>query len=147
MAAITVAQADYADRFDVHAPGSHMAEAWARAAFEPASPTESKQLVWRRVLQLRLGPLDDPGRVAGWAIEDRADERLVLVAESWHLRARLVFEADGGHAQVTTEVTYRRLAGRLLWSAVGPVHRRAVPDILAAAARRLEESAALPIDR
>jgi hypothetical protein len=89
------------------------------------------------VLQLRLGPLDDPGRVAGWAIVEEQPDRLVLAAESWHFVARLVFEAGPQEARVTTRVTFRNPAGRLVWAVVGPVHRRAVPDILAAARRRL----------
>jgi hypothetical protein len=130
-------RADYTDTFSVPSTTFHTAEEWARAAFEPASTADSKQVVWRRVLQLRLGSMDDPERVAGWEVVDNRADRLVLAAESWHLTARLVFGADADRAQVTTRVTFRHLAGRLLWSAVGPVHRRAVPDILAAARRRL----------
>jgi Protein of unknown function (DUF2867) len=137
MATATLPRADYSDTFATPSDGPHTAEAWARAAFEPASLTDSKQLVWRRVLQLRLGPLEDANHVAGWAIVTNRDDRLVLAAESWHLTGRLVFDSGPDDARVTTRVTFKNGAGRLLWAGVGPVHRRAVPDILAAARRRL----------
>jgi hypothetical protein len=140
MAADTLPRADYADTFSVSNTEFHTAEEWARAAFRTGSLRESKQLVWRRALQLRLGPLDDPGRVAGWAVAENRPERLVLAADSWHFVARLVFDADPDRARVTTRVTYRHPAGRLVWAAVAPLHRRAVPDILAAAANRLTRS-------
>jgi hypothetical protein len=148
MASVSLPRADYTDRFGTTSEGVHTAEAWARAAFEPASATDSKQLVWRRVLQLRLGPVDDPERVAGWEVVENTASRVVLTADSWHLTGTLVFEAEPTGASVTTRVTYRRPAGRLVWSAVGPVHRRAVPQILAAARARLERRPVdPPIDR
>src|SRR5262245_9947187 len=133
MAMITLPRADYTDRFGTTTGGFHTAEAWARAAFEPASLDDSKQRVWRRVLQLRLGPLDDGERIAGWEVVESTDSRLVLAADSWHLSGRLVFEADQSGASVSTRVTYRHLAGRLVWSVVGSLHRRAVPRILGVA--------------
>jgi hypothetical protein len=136
----TLPRADYTDTFSVPSTALHTAEEWARAAFRTSSLRESKQLVWRRVLQLRLGPLDDPGRVAGWAVAENRPERLVLAAESWHFVARLIFEADPDRARVTTRVTYRHPAGRLVWAAVAQLHRRAVPDVLAAANQRLSQS-------
>jgi hypothetical protein len=137
MATDTLPRADYTDTFGTSAETFHPAEAWARAAFEPASPGDGAQLMWRRILQLRLGDLDDDRRVAGWEVLENGAERLVLAAESWHLAARLVFTAETTGARVTTRVTFRRLPGRLLWSALGPVHRRAVPGILDTARRRL----------
>jgi hypothetical protein len=133
----TLPRPDYTDSFSVPSTSPHTAEEWARAAFRAGSLRDTKQRVWRRVLQLRLGPLDDPGRVAGWAIVEKQPDRLVLAAESWHLVARLVFEAGPEEARVTTRVTFRNPAGRLVWAVVGRVHRRAVPDILAVARRRL----------
>jgi hypothetical protein len=135
---VSLPAADYTDSFRTDGDAFHPAEAWARAAFENGSrqDVDAKQLVWRRLLQLRLGPLEAPDRVAGWQIVENTDRRLVLAAESWHLTARLVFESEESGAQVTTRVTYRHLPGRAIWSVVGPIHRRAVPDILAAARRR-----------
>jgi hypothetical protein len=130
-------RADYSDTFSTPSDQVHTAEAWARAAFEPASLTDQKQLVWRRVLQLQLGPLDDADHVAGWAIVENAGNRLVLAADAWHLAGRLVFEVGPEGARVTTRVTFRHVVGRLVWAAVAPVHRRAVPQILDAARLRL----------
>jgi hypothetical protein len=134
--------ADYADAYRASSPAFFAAEAWARAAFERASrgsPTGvgAQQLTWRGLLQLRLGPLGDADRVAGWAILDQAPARLVLGAESWHLVARLIFETTRGSARITTLLRYRNPAGGAVWSALGPVHRRAVPPIFDAARRRL----------
>ena len=140
MPTATLPRADYSDTFSVPNPDGHTAEKWARTAFHTDSLRDTKQVVWRGVLQLDLGSLDAPDRVAGWLVVDRSDERLVLAAESWHLTARLVFEASPTAAVVTTRVTYRNPAGRLAWAVVGPIHRRAVPDILEAARRRLEAS-------
>ena len=136
---VSLPDADYSDTFHSEGDAFHSAEAWARAAFEQGSrrDVDAKQLVWRRLLQLRLGPFEAPDRVAGWEIVENTDRRLVLAAESWHLTARLVFESEESGAAVTTRVTYRHLPGQALWSVVGPIHRRAVPDILAAARRRL----------
>ena len=138
MPTATLPRAHYSDTFSMPNPDDHTAEEWARAAFGTHSLRDTKQVVWRRALQLDLGPLHDPDRVAGWLVVDRSDERLVLAAESWHLTARLVFEASPTAAVVTSRVTYRNPAGRLAWAAVAPIHRRAVPDILEAARRRLE---------
>jgi hypothetical protein len=136
---VVLPEADYSDSCRAEADAFHPAEAWARAAFEQGSrrDIDSKQLAWRRLLQLRLGPFGAPDRVAGWAIVEQTDDRLVLGAESWHLTARLVFESDESGASVATRLTYRNLAGRAVWSAFGPVHRQAVPGILEAARRRL----------
>jgi hypothetical protein len=136
---VSLPEADYSDTFDTEGDTFHPAEAWARAAFEQGSrrDVDAKQLVWRRLLQLRLGPFEAPDNVAGWHIVENTDRRLVLGAESWHLTARLVFESEESGARVTTRVAYRHLPGRVVWSVVGPIHRRAVPDILEAARRRL----------
>jgi Protein of unknown function (DUF2867) len=145
MRSATLPPADYSDTFGTTSDRFHTAQAWARAAFEPASLTDAKQLVWRRVLQLRLGPLDDLDRVGGWEVVENADDRLVLAADAWHLAGRLVFESAPDGPRITTRVTFRNAAGRLVWAAVAPIHRTAVPDILAAARRRL--TASPPIDR
>lgn len=131
--------ADYGDSFRTGCPELFTAEAWARSAFEGPDRRHrlSQQSVWRGVLQLDLGPLDEPARVAGWEVVEQTDERLVLRAGSWHLAARLVFDAEPDGARVTTLVRYRNPAGRAAWAMVGPLHRRAVPGILAAARKRL----------
>ena len=61
----------------------------------------------------------------------------MLAATSWHLDARLVFEAEPYAAQVTSLVRFRNPAGRATWSGIGPLHRHAVPGILTAARNRL----------
>src|SRR4249919_1963099 len=98
--------ADYSDAFRTASPSFFTAEDWARAAFEPVPGRTftAQQRVWRRVLQLRLGPVASPGHVAGWAIVANDPGRVVLAATSWHLDARLVFEAEPESARVTTLV-------------------------------------------
>ena len=89
---VSLPHADYSDTFHSEGDAFHSAEAWARAAFEQGSrrDVDAKQLVWRRLLQLRLGSFEATDRVAGWEIVENTDRRLVLAAESWHLTARLV---------------------------------------------------------
>ncbi len=96
--------------------------------------------MWRGALQLRLAGRGTPDRVAGWQVVENSPERLVLAAESWHLRAWLVWETDADGVRVTTRLVYRNAAGRAVWTALGAVHRRAVPGVLAAARRRLSPS-------
>jgi len=130
---------DYSDAFRTPSPALFTAEEWARAAFEPVpgQTFPAQQRVWRGVLQLRFGPAASPDHVAGWAIVENDPGRLVLAALSWHLDARLLFEAGPEAGQVTTMVRFRNPAGRAIWSAVGPLHRHAVPGILDAARKRL----------
>lgn len=138
MATRTLPAADYTDTFAIAGAGRHGAEEWARAAFESSPRDDWKaQLVWRGALQLRLGGGGTPDRVAGWQVVENSTERLVVAAASWHLRAWLVWEADADGVRVTTRLAYRSPAGRAVWTALGPVHRRAVPGLLAAARRRL----------
>ena len=108
-----------------------------RAAFEQGStPERRREAGWSGGGCCSCGsaPFECAGlrRPAG-TIVDEHRTTAGAGAESWHLTARLVFESAESDARVTTRVTYRRLPGRALWSVVGPIHRRAVPDILAAA--------------
>jgi Protein of unknown function (DUF2867) len=129
----------YSDAFRTASPSFFTAEDWARAAFEPVPGRtfSAQQRVWRGVLQLRFGPVASPDHVAGWAIVENEPGRLVLSASSWHLDARLLFDAEPKGAQVTTLVRFRNPAGRAIWRAVGGLHRHAVPGILDAARKRL----------
>jgi hypothetical protein len=139
--------ADYADAFRTTSPAFFPAETWARAAFEDVPPESvvAQLAVWRAALLLRLGSRADADLVAGWTVVDRAPARLVLGAESWHLEARLVFESTPATARVTTLLRYRNPAGRAAWAAVGPLHRRSVPGILAGARLRLSRPEAFPM--
>ena len=135
MALSTVTTApDCTDVFGTPADGFRTAEEWARAAFDGSL---GAQALWRGVLQLRLGRLDAPDRVAGWRIVASRPERLVLEASSWHLEARLVWESSAERAQVRTELRFRNAAARAQWAALGWVHRGAVPRVLARARQRL----------
>jgi DNA-binding PucR family transcriptional regulator len=125
---------DYQDTFGADRAGRHDAEAWMRAAFD-ANP--AAQLLWRGVLQLRLGALAAPERVAGWRVEERTPQRLVVAAESWHLRAWLTWTAYPDGVEVTTRVTSRNPAGAVAWTVLSAVHRAAVPGVLERARRRL----------
>lgn len=94
-------------------------------------------VIHRRVLLLRLRSLADPGCVLGWQIESATPQRVVLKAESPLADAMLTGErTDRGTVRLTTELRYHRpIAARTVWTAVGPLHRRVAPILLARAAR------------
>ncbi|QIG43572.1 DUF2867 domain-containing protein [Nocardioides anomalus] len=123
---------DYQDTFAVDGGGRHHADAWMHAAFDGSA---GAQALWRGVLQLRLRSAAD--RIAGWRVEERTPQRLVVAAESWHLRAWLTWAAYADGVEVTTHVTSRNAAGAVAWTTLSPVHRAAVPGVLERARRRL----------
>ena len=125
--------ADYADAFRIPTIDHLPAEDWAREAFEHVHVTDmiAMQGIWRILLGLRLDDLGSSGHVSGWRILEHRDDAVVLGASSWMMDARLVFEVAQHTVTVTTLLRYRRRLAQGVWSAVGGVHRRAVPRILA----------------
>lgn len=138
--------ADYGDAFEIEIASpttdSQDAEQWARAIFEESRAPVRLLLVvgWRLVLRLRLGPRPSPDHVLGWLIEAREPDEVRLRLDSPLMTALLTVRvqcgADRSRVAFDTRVTYRRRPARTLWAAVGLVHRRVVPHLLNAAARR-----------
>lgn len=102
----------------------------------PAPVRRVVPLVHRWVLLLRLGSTRDPDRVLGWQVEESGPDRVVLRAGSPLADALLVGERDGGRLRLTTRLRYLRpVAATVVWTAVGPLHRRIAPILLERAAR------------
>ena len=132
---------DYADAFQVHLePGDRRtAEQFARCGLEqsPRLVRATIRGAQRRVLGLRLGPAAAPGHVLGWPVVRSEPDVVQLETRSPVLgRAVIVGQrAAEGTARISTYLFYRRpRLARLLWAAVGPLHRRIAPYLLRRAA-------------
>ncbi|WNG90812.1 hypothetical protein [Mycobacterium sp. ITM-2016-00318] len=67
----------------------------------------------------------------GWKIVDADHDSIRLGAEGPLIEGVLVARRTRSAAALETSVTYRRpLVARLVWAAVGPVHRRVGPYLL-----------------
>ncbi len=133
-------ETNYASAFEI-ATGdadAHSAEEWVRTTFEhaPRSLRWFVLLGWTTVLRLRLGPRPSPDHVLGWRIVATTPERITLEVRSTLIVARKVVDVRPATVAMTTFVHYERPLGRLLWSAVAPVHHRTEPLLLTSAARR-----------
>ena len=131
---------DYADAFEilVPEPDGRTAEQWVRTGLEGAPPAMRTliRVVHRVVLGFRLGPHPSPDHVLGWRIAASEPDVVRLEASSWLLRAVIVGRRVGLHTtRLTTFLFYERpLPARVVWTIVGPVHRRVAPYLLARAA-------------
>jgi hypothetical protein len=130
-------RSDYADEFELAVTVARPAEAWARATLEhgPAALQWFVGFGWRYILRLRLGPDGSEDHVAGWPIVLRTPETVVLEVESGAIgRARLTFRSGPGSVTASSNVTFERRGGRVLWSVAGLMHRRILPYLLGHAA-------------
>jgi len=129
---------DYADCFELRLaePDNHTAEQWVRAALEQASPAIRGiiQFVHGRLARFRLS--SDPHSVLGW--EPVATTRDAIQARGPALRAEILVRRNSATtATFTTFLFYKRKRTGLLWVAIGPLHRRIAPYLLARAASHL----------
>ena len=133
---------DYADAFEIRltAPDERPAEEWMRCGLEEAPlPVRWTILVAHRfVLGFRLAPRSSPGNVLGWPIVTSVPDLAHLQASSPLMVGDLVARRDSPFQM--TLFTYlsfnRRVLGRLIWVAVGPLHRTIAPYLLGWAARK-----------
>lgn len=78
-------------------------------------------------------------RFDGWTVVRSEPDELVLAADGPLMRATLTLQRHDGHAALTTRLHYRRkLAARMVWAVVGPVHRVVAPRLLASASVRFD---------
>jgi hypothetical protein len=131
---------DYADAFEIGltAPDERPAEEWMRCGLEQAPrPLRWTILVAHRfVLGFHLAPRSEPGNILGWRIVSSKPDLSHLQASSPLMVGDLVARRDSP-VQMTllTYLTFnRRVLGRLVWVAVGPLHRRIAPYLLERAA-------------
>jgi hypothetical protein len=132
------AAADYADSFrlDLAEPDTRSAEQWLRDALERSPAVRWIVLVvHRHVLRFELGPLDDD-HVIGWRIAGSEPDVVRLQASSPLFRGQIEGRRFGGTATtVTTTLRYGRpVLSRVIWTIVGPLHRRIAPYLLERAA-------------
>jgi hypothetical protein len=136
----TLESPDYVDVFTVASVVMDTSpEQWARATVEGVSPWACF-VVWRVLCGLRLGPQPSPDSLAGWKIADRGDSWIRMEASSWFMTAHIIFHVDEGHVSFATFVRYDRPMAALVWPALSIGHRRAVPDLLRYAVKRINRS-------
>lgn len=141
-------EADYSDAFEVTIADGDVRS--AEQAFRDALGDEPGALgafvpaVHSHLLRLRLGPYSSPGHVIGWAIVRSDHDELVLEAGGPLMRGQLTLRReDGRHAVLTTRLHYRhKIAARMLWVVVGPLHRALAPRLMKRSARRAVSPAA-----
>lgn len=133
---------DYSDGFELTAAATRKRtpESLARAALEdmPRGLRSLVIVVHRRVLRFRLAPSPSKDHVLGWHIVDSADDHFVLEADGPVMRGVMVGRKTAPSVVVLkTFVFYRQPKARLIWRAVGPLHRTVAPYLLRRAAREL----------
>lgn len=133
------ARYDYADAFEIQldqADGRLPAQLF-RAAFERARWVRwMVPIVHRYLLRFRLGTSSQPDHVLGWRIASSEADLIHLEADGPLMRGVIVARrARPTRLVLTTFVYYRRRAlARIVWTVVGPLHRRVAPYLLERAA-------------
>jgi Protein of unknown function (DUF2867) len=131
---------DYADAFEV-AVGefdSRSAEEVVRAGLQgvPRWLGALVLLAHRHVLRFELARGEMPNHVMGWEVLSADHDMMRLGATGPLMDGVLVARRAGPSAAVLeTYVSYRRPAlGRIIWTAVAPIHRAVAPYLLRRAA-------------
>ena len=90
----------------------------------------------RHVLRFELAPLSAPNHVLGWKILTAEHDHIRLRATGPLLHGLLVARRVApSTAVLETHVSYRRpVMGRIIWTAVAPIHRAVAPYLLRRAA-------------
>jgi uncharacterized protein DUF2867 len=131
---------DYADAFEV-AVGSadaRSAQEVFRAGLKGA-PRWLRSLVLiahQHVLRFELAPGGTPNHVMGWEVLSAEHDMMRLRATGPLMEGVLVARrASPSSAALETYVRFRRpVLGRIIWTAVAPVHRAVAPYLLRRAA-------------
>ncbi|NJP93896.1 DUF2867 domain-containing protein [Nonomuraea sp. FMUSA5-5] len=119
----------YTDHFTLATDVRATPEQWARAMFGDV-PNASERLIWSGFLGLRLSAQPSPDTVAGWRIAERGPDWIRMEAASSFLTAHIVVRATEGQVAAATFLRYDRPRGRVVWTALSPIHRALVPWIL-----------------
>ena len=131
---------DYADCFELRLaqPDDHTAEEWLRTALAQSAPwvVGIIRFVHGRVARFELST--QPQSILGWETVTSVPDACHIEARGPALRAEIVARRTSDRtATVTTFLRYRGRSTRLLWMAIGPLHRRIAPYLLARAAAHL----------
>ena len=133
--------ADYADVFEVQLEptDSRTAEQAFRDALGQTPGSLGTLALWihRHILGFRLGPFASPEHIIAWSITRSDDDEIVLAADGPLMHGQLdLRRQDGRRAVLTTRLHYRhKLAGRMVWTMVGPLHRVIAPQLIKRTAR------------
>lgn len=131
---------DYADAFEVSVsgPDTRTAEEMVRAGLEGAPGWLGMMVLiaHRHVLRFELAPAGTPNHIMGWEVVSAERDVMRLRATGSLMDGMLVARRAGPSAAVLeTYVSYRRpVLGRIVWTAVGPIHRAVAPGLLRRAA-------------
>ena len=127
---------DYADSFEIRLPGPdhRPPEEWMRRGLEEAP----RPLRWtilaahRFVLRFHLAPRSATDHVLGWRVVTSTPELVHLQASGPLMVGDLVGRRDSPEQmELSTYLSFKRpLPARLIWSAVGVLHRRIAPYLL-----------------
>ncbi|WP_202805840.1 hypothetical protein [Actinopolymorpha alba] len=129
---------DYADHLSYPTSINATAERWARTMFGNI-PDFAERLIWKGCLRLRLSPTPSPDTAGGWRIAAREPDWIRLEAASWFLTGNLVVTASHGQASLTTCIRFEHPFGRVVWGALGPLHRLISPGFLPDAAAKIQK--------
>lgn len=134
-------EADYTDVFEVpilHGD-SRTAEQALRDAVgdEPGASGSLVSWIHRHILRFHLGPYSSPDHIIGWPIARSDHDEIVLAARGPLMRGQLTLRRRDGRAVLTTRVHYRhKIAARVVWAMVAPLHRIVAPRLMKHSARR-----------
>ncbi|MEB3984110.1 DUF2867 domain-containing protein [Mycobacterium sp. 663a-19] len=130
---------DYTDVFEVpiRYGDTRTAEQMFRAALRDGPGGGIVLWIHRHVLRFRLGPLFSPDHLIGWRIVHSDPDAITLSTSGPLMRGELTLRREEGRrATLTTRVHYHReIAARMVWAAVGPLHRVVAPRLMQRAAR------------
>jgi hypothetical protein len=85
-------------------------------------------------MRFRLGPRPSSTHIAGWSIASKTADSVVLEVRSSVATGRKVVRAQSSRVVMTTFVRYERRMGRIVCTAVTPIHHRTEPYLLGHAA-------------
>lgn len=122
---------DYVDHFVLSPADGHRAtpDQWARRMFGDC-PSRTERFIWRGLLRLHLHRGKSASTIAGWTVAAHGPDWVRMETASRMATAALVVRATETELSLTTFMRYDRPAGRLIWAALSPVHRRLSPGIL-----------------
>ena len=137
----TLPRVDYEDAFLVETAlaRERTGEQWARAMLEDAPARTRRALRWTWLaLGLRLGSTRDEQRVFGWELRRSSPDFALLAARSLiGLQAEVLLERGQDSVLCASFLRLGNPLARATWAGIAPGHRRAVPDLLTQAARRV----------
>jgi hypothetical protein len=130
---------DYEEMFVANAPDATRwsAERWARAAIEEAPATRIYGPKLWRAVGLRMGPRPSAHHVNGWTIAACGDDWIRLESASSYTTIHVVVRIEPDEVQEAMFIRYDGALAAPMWSAVGPMHRKAMPGILRYAVKTL----------